>query len=134
MRKDTKVYPSASGDFERPSAAVGSSVVGSDRSWMSMLYLIGFRIDKDTPIDKEYTGIDKISMCICGDFAVFMSGLGASFATQSVRTIGCEELAVGVSSLSFVTQNRSSTGVIARASGWSASSRAGSVRNWRVPI
>jgi hypothetical protein len=50
------------------------------------LYRIDFRIDKDTPIDKEYTGIDKITMCICGQCA--------SFATQAVRTIGCDGLAV----------------------------------------
>ena len=114
MRKDTKVYQVVSGDFGRRWEAVRSSVVGSDRSWMSLLYLIGFHIDKDTPIDKEYTGIDKVTMYICGQCA--------SFAAQAVRTIGCDWLAVGVSSLSFVTQNRSSTGVIARASGWSASS------------
>ena len=110
VTKDTKIYPSVSGDFERLSAAVGSSVIGSDRLWMSSLYLIGFRIDKYTSIDKEYAGIDKISMCICGQCA--------SFATQAVRTIGCDWVAVRVSSFPDVVQKRSQTCIIVCASSW----------------
>jgi hypothetical protein len=114
VRKDTKVYPSVSGDFERLSAVVGSSVVGSDRLWKLAAYLIYFGVDKDTSMDKEYTGIDKISMWICGQCA--------SFATQAVRTIGCDWLAMRVSSFPDVRQKRSSTGAIACASSWSWSS------------
>ena len=111
MRKDAKVYPSVSGDFERLSAVVGSSVVGSDRLWKLAAYLIYFGVDKDTSMDKEYTGIDKISMWICGQCA--------SFATPAVRTIGCDGLAVGVLSFPEVRQKRSQTRVIVRASSWS---------------
>ena len=110
VRKDTKVYPSVSGDFERLSGAVGSRVVGRDRLWMTSLYRIDFRIDKDTPIDKEYTDIDKITMCICGECA--------SFATPAVRTISCDGLAVGVSSVTDVVQKRSQTCIIVCASSW----------------
>ena len=78
---------------------------------MTSLYRIDFRIDKDTPIDKEYTDIDKITMWICGQCA--------SFATPAVRTIGCDGLAVGVLSFPEVRQKRSQTRVIVRASSWS---------------
>ena len=110
MTKNTKLYESVSGDFAGQIAAVGSSEVGSDRFWKSVLYLINFRIDKDAYIDKEYTGIDKISMCICGQCA--------SLAAQAIRTIGCDLLLRLVSSVWFVAQNRSQTGVIVRASSW----------------
>jgi len=61
VAKDTKVYQAVSDNFGQGDEAVRSSVVGSDRLWMSSLYLIGFRIDKDTPIDKGYTGIEVLS-------------------------------------------------------------------------
>ena len=111
MAKDTKVYRSVSGDFGRGDGGVGSRVVGRDRLWMRLLYRIGFRIDKDAYIDKEYTGIDKISMCICGQCT--------SLVAQAVRTTGCDWLAVGASSFPDVRQKRSSTGAITRASEWS---------------
>ena len=38
VAKDTKVYPSVSGDFGRGDGGVGSRVVGRDRLWMTSLY------------------------------------------------------------------------------------------------
>jgi hypothetical protein len=110
VAKDTKVYQAVSDGFGQGDEAVRSSVVGSDRLWMSSLYLIGFRIDKYTSIDKEYAGIDKISMYICGQCA--------SFAIQAVRTIGCDWVAVRVSSFPDVVQKRSQTCIIVCASSW----------------
>ena len=111
VAKDTKIYQAVSGDFERGDGGVRSSLVRRDRLWKSVLYRSGFRIDKDAHIDKEYTGIDKITMCVYGQCA--------SFARQAERTIGCDWLAVGASSFPDVRQKRSSTGAITRASEWS---------------
>ncbi len=107
MRKDTKVYPSVSGDFKRLSGAVGSSKVGGDRLWMRLLYRIDFRIDKDTHIDKEYTGIDKINMWVYGQCA--------SFATQAVESIGCNQLLARILSVADLVQNRSQICTVASA-------------------
>ena len=73
-------------------------------------------------IDKEYTGIDKEAMCICGVFAALRAGLGASFAAQVASRIGCDSLLALVSSVADFAQTRSSAGVVARASSQSASS------------
>ena len=107
VAKDTKIYQAVSGDFERGDGGVGSSLVRRDRSWMTSLYRIGFRIDKDAHIDKEYTGIDKITMCVYGQCA--------SFARQAERTIGCNELLARVLSVADLVQNRSQICTVASA-------------------
>jgi len=107
VAKDTKIYQAVSGDFERDVEGVRSSVVGRDRLWKSVLYRSGFRIDKDAHIDKEYTGIDKITMCVYGQCA--------SFARQAERTIGCNELLTRVLSVADLVQNRSQICTVASA-------------------
>jgi len=61
-------------------------------------------------------------MCICGVFAVLMSGLGASCAAQAARAIGCDVQAVVVLDFADVDKNRSPTCVIVCASSWEWSS------------
>lgn len=119
MRKDTKVYQPASNGFARGDEAVRSGFTRSSWDEGSIPYRSRLGIDKDTYIDKEYTDIDKEAMCICGIFAVLMSGLGASLAAQSARAIGCDAKVVAVLGFTDVTQNRSSTRVFACACGWS---------------
>jgi len=58
-------------------------------------------------------------MCICGVFAVLMSGLGASFAAQAARAIGCDVEAVVVLGFADVDKTRSSTCSIGCAFEWS---------------
>jgi len=58
-------------------------------------------------------------MCICGVFAVLMSGLGASLAAQSAGAIGCDVRAVAVLGFVDVDKSRSSTCSIGRAVEWS---------------
>ena len=107
VAKDTKIYQAVSGDFERDVEGVRSSLVRSDRLWKSVLYRSGFRIDKDAHIDKGYTGIDKITMCVYGQCA--------SFARQAERTIGCNELLTRVLSVADLVQNRSQICTVASA-------------------
>lgn len=73
-------------------------------------------------MDKEYTGIDKEAMCICGDFAGFSADLGASFAAKVASEIGCDELLVVVWSDAEFAQPRSSVVGVASAAPWSAAS------------
>lgn len=122
MRKDTKVYQRVSGGFGRGDEAVRSRFTRSGWDEGSIPDRSCLGIDKDTHIDKEYTDIDKEAMCICGIFAVLMSGLGASLVAQVVWLIGCDAEAVAVLGFTDVDKDRSSTRAIACASGWSESS------------
>jgi hypothetical protein len=54
-------------------------------------------------------------MFICGIFAVWMSGLGWSFAAQAARAIGCKGEAVVILDFVDVDETRSSTCSIGRA-------------------
>ena len=81
---------------------------GRDRIRKSVLCRIDFRVDPDVDMDKEYTKINKISMCICHH--------SASLATQAVRTIGCNGLLAVVLSVADLVQNRSQICTVASAS------------------
>lgn len=130
MTKDTKIHESESADSVRGSRGMQSFVAGGDiapqrwgdrhkRPLLSPNSPNGNQvIDKD----KEYTNIDKEAKCICGIFYELMPRLGANAVARSVQLIGCNVLAVTVSSVATVQKNCLPNCVKACRSEWGASS------------
>lgn len=73
-------------------------------------------------MDKEYTGMDKDAMCICGVVAAFTAALSANFAAKEASESGCDWLSAIVSSDADFARSRSSADVVASATSRSATS------------